>query len=326
MGDVRWYTTLALWKSIVFMEGNYKRALAGTTDDPYLKHVRRRGPRARPPGAGGGTWNSRSLKTDRRRTGRPPRAARSGNGQDGAFSGLLIDWGGVLTTNLFVSFHAYCVRAGIDPAKLVGRFKSDPEARELLIELETGKLAEDDFERRFAALLDVAPEGLIDGLFSGVHPDELMVDAVRRAHRAGVRTALVSNSWGVHRYPRSMFSELFDGVVISAEEGIRKPSKRMYELGYRARGSAPGGVRLRGRPALQPDPRPRARDGGHPPHRLRADGRAARAPAGDPAAGGRARLGAPRALTGAAAAGQSRLPRPYISLNMRPSMREVRAL
>ncbi len=37
MRDVRWYTTLALWKSIVFMEGNYKRALAGTTDDPYLK-------------------------------------------------------------------------------------------------------------------------------------------------------------------------------------------------------------------------------------------------------------------------------------------------
>ncbi len=37
MGDIRWYTTLALWKSVVFMEGNYKRAIAGTTDDPYLK-------------------------------------------------------------------------------------------------------------------------------------------------------------------------------------------------------------------------------------------------------------------------------------------------
>jgi aminoglycoside phosphotransferase (APT) family kinase protein len=37
MRDLRWYTTLALWKSVVFMEGNYKRAIAGTTDDPYLK-------------------------------------------------------------------------------------------------------------------------------------------------------------------------------------------------------------------------------------------------------------------------------------------------
>jgi aminoglycoside phosphotransferase (APT) family kinase protein len=37
MSDLRWYQTLALWKAVVFMEGNYKRSLAGTTDDPYLK-------------------------------------------------------------------------------------------------------------------------------------------------------------------------------------------------------------------------------------------------------------------------------------------------
>jgi aminoglycoside phosphotransferase (APT) family kinase protein len=37
MTDIRWYRTLALWKSLVFMEGNYKRAVAGSTDDPYLK-------------------------------------------------------------------------------------------------------------------------------------------------------------------------------------------------------------------------------------------------------------------------------------------------
>jgi aminoglycoside phosphotransferase (APT) family kinase protein len=37
MNNIRWYTTLALWKSVVFMEGNYKRAVAGMTDDPYLK-------------------------------------------------------------------------------------------------------------------------------------------------------------------------------------------------------------------------------------------------------------------------------------------------
>jgi aminoglycoside phosphotransferase (APT) family kinase protein len=37
MRELRWYTTLAIWKSVVFMEGNYKRAVAGSTDDPYLK-------------------------------------------------------------------------------------------------------------------------------------------------------------------------------------------------------------------------------------------------------------------------------------------------
>ncbi len=38
MRELRWYVTLAVWKSVVFMEGNYKRAVAGMTDDPYLVH------------------------------------------------------------------------------------------------------------------------------------------------------------------------------------------------------------------------------------------------------------------------------------------------
>jgi putative hydrolase of the HAD superfamily len=146
-------------------------------------------------------------------------------------SGLLIDWGGVLTTNLFASFRDYCVRVEIDPQALRGRFGADPDFRELLIALEKGELEEPAFERRLAPLLGVEPDGLIDGLFAGVQPDTAMVEAVRRAHAAGVRTALVSNSWGVHRYPHELFDELFDGVVISGHERMRKPSRRMYELG-----------------------------------------------------------------------------------------------
>ncbi len=145
--------------------------------------------------------------------------------------GLLIDWGGVLTSNLFASFHAYCVATEIDPQTLGERFKADPDFRELLIALEKGEIDEPTFELRFAALLDVEPDGLIDGLFAGVTPDLPMLDAVRHAHTAGIRTALVSNSWGTHRYPHELFDELFDGVVISGELGIRKPSRRMYELG-----------------------------------------------------------------------------------------------
>jgi aminoglycoside phosphotransferase (APT) family kinase protein len=37
MQSLDWYVTLALWKAVVFMEGNYKRAVSGSTDDPYLK-------------------------------------------------------------------------------------------------------------------------------------------------------------------------------------------------------------------------------------------------------------------------------------------------
>jgi putative hydrolase of the HAD superfamily len=153
-------------------------------------------------------------------------------------TGLLIDWGGVLTTNLFASFHAYCVAAAIDPQALITRFRDDPEFRELLIALEKGALDEPAFEARFAEMLGVSAKGLVDGLFAGVGPDMDMIEAVRRARAAGVRTGLVSNSWGTHRYPHELFEELFDGVVISGREGMRKPSRRMYELGAERAGVA----------------------------------------------------------------------------------------
>ena len=146
-------------------------------------------------------------------------------------SGLLIDWGGVLTTDLFASFNAHCRALGLEPESVMGRFRSDPGARELLIALEKGELEEAAFELQFATQLGIEPDGFVDGLFAGVQPDLAMVQAVRSARAAGVRTALVSNSWGVHRYPQDMLQELFDGVVISGEEGVRKPSRRMYELG-----------------------------------------------------------------------------------------------
>ncbi len=39
MSDVRWYTALALWKSAVFLEGSYKRRLAGTTEDAFFDRL-----------------------------------------------------------------------------------------------------------------------------------------------------------------------------------------------------------------------------------------------------------------------------------------------
>jgi len=152
---------------------------------------------------------------------------------------LLVDWGGVLTTNLFVSFKAYCDEAGIDFEDLGRRFLADQDFRQLLIGLETGKLTEEQFEPGLAALLEVEPDGLIDGLLAGVGPDVPMIEAVRRAHGAGVRTVLVSNSWGVHRYPRELFEEIFDGLVISGEVGMRKPAPEMYELGAELAGVVP---------------------------------------------------------------------------------------
>jgi epoxide hydrolase-like predicted phosphatase len=153
---------------------------------------------------------------------------------------VLLDWGGVMTGSPFSSFAAFCSTEGLDPATLADLFRHDRDARALLIDFECGRLEEADFEPRLAAAMGVAShERLVDRLFDGSAIDDAMVEGVRALHDRGVRTALVSNSWGTRRYPRDLLAELFDGIVISGEEGFRKPDPRMYSLGAQRIGVEP---------------------------------------------------------------------------------------
>jgi epoxide hydrolase-like predicted phosphatase len=59
-----------------------------------------------------------------------------------------------------------------------------------------------------------------------------MLDAVRAARSAGVKTGLISNSWGSGlEYDPSLMEELFDAVVISGDVGMHKPQPEIFELG-----------------------------------------------------------------------------------------------
>jgi epoxide hydrolase-like predicted phosphatase len=151
----------------------------------------------------------------------------------------LIDWGGVLTTDLFASFASFCEAEGLEAAKVRELFRGDEAARELLNDFECGREDEPAFDRRFAPMLGVSDEGLVDRMFAGSAPDARMLGAVKAARDAGVRTGLISNSWCVHRYPQQMMDELFDGVVISGLVGIRKPAPEIYAMGADAIGLPP---------------------------------------------------------------------------------------
>jgi putative hydrolase of the HAD superfamily len=153
--------------------------------------------------------------------------------------GLLIDFGGVLTSNVFDSFAAFCRAEGLPPDTVRDLFRNDPAARDLLGALEDGSLAEPDFEARFAALLGVGADGLIGRLFAGMAPDEAMFEAVAAARRGGIRTGLVSNSWGEEGYDRARFGELFDTLVIAGELGVRKPQPEIYALAAERLGVPP---------------------------------------------------------------------------------------
>ena len=146
--------------------------------------------------------------------------------------GLLLDFGGVLTTNVFDSFRAFCEREGLDPETVKRLFREDPRALGELRRLERGEIGEEEFAKRFGPLVGVEEtDGLVDRLFAEMKPDEAMLAAVRRAREQGIRTGLISNSWGHDRYDPAILG-LFDAVVISGHEGMRKPDVRMYELGW----------------------------------------------------------------------------------------------
>ena len=156
-----------------------------------------------------------------------------------ALTGLLVDWGGVMTTDVFATFGAFCDAEGLSREAIRDRFRCDPASRELLVGLEDGSLPETDFELGFARLLGVAPENLIARIFAASRLEPTMVDAVRRARAAGIRTGMISNSWGKGRYDHALLDELFHDTVISAQVRMRKPAPEIYALGAARIGLAP---------------------------------------------------------------------------------------
>ena len=154
--------------------------------------------------------------------------------------GLLIDFGGVLTTNVFDSFKAFCRAEGLPEDSVKNMFRERGEGLALLRRLEKGELTAAEFSAQFAPLLGVSDENLVERLFGGVRPDEAMLEAVRRSRRAGVRTGLISNSWGDGlAYDPALLEELFDAVVISGDVGLHKPQPEIFHLGAERIGVAP---------------------------------------------------------------------------------------
>ena len=155
-------------------------------------------------------------------------------------SALIVDFGGVLTTNVFESFRAFSEAEGLDPQAVKQLFRERGEGLDLLRQLERGEVEIPEFEQRFAPLLGVSQaEGMVQRLFAGVRADDRMVDAVRRVKQSGTPTGLISNSWGGASYDRVEVDGLFDAVVISGEVGLHKPEPEIFRLGAERLGVEP---------------------------------------------------------------------------------------
>ncbi|SDG63775.1 haloacid dehalogenase superfamily, subfamily IA, variant 3 with third motif having DD or ED [Sinosporangium album] len=111
--------------------------------------------------------------------------------------------------------------------------------------LERGEIDPREFERDLASrllTLDGVPplaDGLLNRMFAAFEPVEPMYAMLRTARAAGLKTCLLSNSWG-NDYPRESWVGAFDEVVISGEVGMRKPEARIFHHTLGVIGLSPG--------------------------------------------------------------------------------------
>jgi epoxide hydrolase-like predicted phosphatase len=154
--------------------------------------------------------------------------------------GVITDWGGVMTNPIADIVQAWLAAEGINRAsyttvmrRWVKQAYADGADVNPIHALERGECSNEDFERALASELvletggSVVSRGLLERMFAGSRLDEAMIGLFRRLRARGVPTGLLSNSWG-GGYPRELFPDLFDAVVISSEVGMRKPEPGIF--------------------------------------------------------------------------------------------------
>lgn len=155
--------------------------------------------------------------------------------------GVVADWGGVMTNPIAETVRAWIAADEIEYASYHAVMKAwvtaaydGAGADNPIHGLERGECSNEEFEERLAAQIvrrdggPVTAAGLLDRMFAATVLSEPMLDLLRRVRQAGLKTAMLSNSWGITAYPADLLPELFDAVVISAEVGMRKPEERIF--------------------------------------------------------------------------------------------------
>lgn len=153
--------------------------------------------------------------------------------------GAIFDYGGVMTTPVRDSIAAWIQADDIKPESFttvlrewLGRYVDTGTP---IHRLELGELPVEEFDRLLAERLEtyagtpVNPEGVLKRLFAAMAPDPEMWTLARDLRDAGVRVALLSNSWG-DIYDHAQIEETFEVAVISEDVRLRKPDPAIFQL------------------------------------------------------------------------------------------------
>jgi putative hydrolase of the HAD superfamily len=149
-----------------------------------------------------------------------------------SYRGLILDFGGVLTTQMRLNGQAFEKSEGLEPGAYFAALNDDPEGVRVYADLEVGRATQEDWNQAIGKILGIDPTDLMRRALANLRPEAVIMDAVERARTAGVKVAVLSNSFGLE--PFNPYAELgmldgFDAVILSELEGVRKPSPVIYQ-------------------------------------------------------------------------------------------------
>lgn len=148
--------------------------------------------------------------------------------------GLILDWGGVLTTPVNESFGRFIADEDVDRAEFMSVMKRmHNEAGSPLHQVEVGDIDSTAFEAALASQfrnrqgLPVSPDGLLARMFRSAVPNQPVRAIVTAARTRGWRTAILSNAWGTD-YDEEDLGSLVGALLLSDRIGVRKPDPAAY--------------------------------------------------------------------------------------------------
>lgn len=167
---------------------------------------------------------------------------------------ILWDFGGVLTTSPFEAFNRFEIEHDLPPDFIRGINATNPE-HNAWAQFESSSIGFDEFDEKFAE--ESARQGhriqgrqVVELLSGQLRPR--MVETLKHC-KASFQVACITNNLKTGAGPAMARSperagqmaavmDLFDVVVESSVEGVRKPNPRIYELTCERLGVAPTGT------------------------------------------------------------------------------------
>lgn len=148
-------------------------------------------------------------------------------------TGLILDFGGVLTTSVAGCLLAFERNAGLAEGALLTTLALDPEGLALYEDLERGAVSQTEWNERTGAIIGIDGTNLLGRMLTGLHPEPRVIAAAQAARAAGIKVGILSNSLGMVPYDPYDGYELdqnYDAVLLSEHYEMRKPDPAIYRI------------------------------------------------------------------------------------------------